>query len=179
METTSTPVSAQQRQLFWADISTIQDIDWIPADARLFPVRAWEWSIWFVFILAGSIATALIADWDGWIVWIAISTVNLALYGLVWFLIRKSCAATAYAFREQDVLARKGWLFQQTHVVPLAKIQHLVIKTGPIEKRYGLATLKLHTAAGSFTDISVVGLTADQAAQLKEWITQQNQSHVG
>jgi membrane protein YdbS with pleckstrin-like domain len=175
--TQAQPLAAQQKQLFWADISTIVDINWIPADARLVPVRTWEWTIWFLVLVAIAIAGGVVADLVGWIWWSIIGIFFTCLYITVWFLIRKSCEATAYAFRDQDVLSRKGWLFQQTHVVPVHKIQHMVIKTGPIEKRYGLATLKLHTAAGSFTDIPVVGLTAEQAAQLKDWITHQNLRH--
>jgi membrane protein YdbS with pleckstrin-like domain len=179
MEAAQQPLTGVQQQLFWADIGTIQTIDWVAADRRLLPVWVWEWSIWFLFIAGAAITGVILLDLSSVWVWLAVALSLLALYGLAYFLIQKSWAGTAYAFREQDLLARKGWLFQETHVVPLQKIQHLVIKTGPIEKRYQLATLKLYTAAGTFSDISVVGLTGEQAALLKEWITRQNQRHDG
>lgn len=149
----------------------------MPVHRSLAPVLIWEWSIWFIVLTGVATALLFVFNWTNWIGISLLSIGFLLLYGLVVWLIRKSVAVSAYAFREHDLLSRKGWLFQQTNVVPLNKIQHIVIKTGPIEKRYGLASLKVLTAAGSLAEITIAGLTSEEAARLKDWITNQNQVH--
>ena len=105
---------------------------------------------------------------------IATSLVTSSLRTFVKFSIAFSYSPirqNANAKREHDVLFRKGWLFQQMHIVPLSKIQHCVIKKGPLERKYKLASLQLFTAANSsFADIKIGGLTEEQAERLKEWV---------
>lgn len=76
----------------------------------------------------------------------------------------------AWALREKDIIFKKGWLFQSTHIVPFIKVQHCVMHSGPISRRYGLASIKLMTAASQNIDISINGLKQETAEQLKVFI---------
>ncbi len=78
-----------------------------------------------------------------------------------------------YAIREKDVLYRSGWLVQKMRIVPLNRIQHISVQSGPIERMFGLSSVSLFTAGNHDADFSIKGLKAETAQQLKEWITAQ------
>lgn len=81
-----------------------------------------------------------------------------------------------YAVREKDILYKTGWIFQDLHMVPFNRLQHCVVNMGPIERRFGLATLSLYTAASEGKDITIHGLLQTEAEQLKELVIQQIQA---
>ncbi len=54
--------------------------------------------------------------------------------------------------------------------IPFNRIQHTEISRGPIERKYELSTLKIYTAGGSTSDLSIPGLEAEEAEQLKEFV---------
>lgn len=81
----------------------------------------------------------------------------------------------AYAIRQKDLLYQTGWLFQKTHMIPYDRIQHCIVNSGPLERRFGLATLSVFTAAGDDKDITLHGLNKADADAMKEWILQQIQ----
>ena len=75
-----------------------------------------------------------------------------------------------YAFRKHDVLFKKGLIFKSTHISPYIRLQHVVIKQGWYAKKLGLATLVMYTAANNFSDISIPGLTLDEAERWKSFL---------
>lgn len=81
-----------------------------------------------------------------------------------------------YAVREKDILYKTGWIFQNLHMVPFNRLQHCVVNMGPIERKFGLATLSLYTAASEGKDITIQGLPQTEAEQLKELVIQQIQA---
>lgn len=75
-----------------------------------------------------------------------------------------------YAFRQHDVLFRDGLIFKTTHISPFIRLQHVVIKQGWYAKKLGLATLVMYTAANNFSDISIPGLTLEDAEKWKSFL---------
>ena len=75
-----------------------------------------------------------------------------------------------YAFRQHDVLYTSGLIFKSTHIIPYIRLQHVVIKQGWYAKRLGLATLQLHTAANDNVDVSIPGLTLEDAERWKSFL---------
>lgn len=53
-----------------------------------------------------------------------------------------------YEIDEQEVDLQHGWLVITRTLVPMAQIQHVDTRRGPLERRFGLATVVLYTAAG-------------------------------
>ena len=51
---------------------------------------------------------------------------------------------------------------------PFSRVQHVSMKRGPIDRRYGLAVLQLRTAGGHIT---IPGLRHDVAERLKQMVT--------
>lgn len=77
----------------------------------------------------------------------------------------------AYALREKDIFFKKGWIFRKAVVVPFERIQHCEVNRGPIDRYFGLASLKVFTAGGSSSDLSIPGITEERAHRLKDYIT--------
>lgn len=94
----------------------------------------------------------------------------LVLVGFIMLLSLQSYRHQAYALRERDIVWKKGWIWRSITVVPFNRIQHTEIEQGPIERLFGLSTLKIYTAGGSSSDISIPGLTPDIAHRLKDYI---------
>ena len=93
--------------------------------------------------------------------------VTAVLTGLVLVAVERRCAAWAYLEREDDLLVRRGVLVRRTSVVPYGRMQYVDVTAGPLARRYGLATVTLHTAAAA-TDAFVPGLRAAEASRLRD-----------
>lgn len=76
----------------------------------------------------------------------------------------------SYALREKDLIYRSGWLWKDMTTAPFNRVQHVSIDQGPIERKFNLAKLKIYTAGGKASDMSIPGLTPVTANELKEFI---------
>lgn len=94
----------------------------------------------------------------------------LVITGLLVLLPLLSYKKKKYAFRQHDVLFKKGLIFKSTHISPYIRLQHVVIKQGWYAKKLGLATLVMYTAANNFSDISIPGLTLEEAERWKSFL---------
>lgn len=80
---------------------------------------------------------------------------------------------SGYALRSKDILFRRGWLIRKARVVPLNRVQHVSVQSGPIERRFGLASVSIYTAGSGSSDFTIKGITEEKAQQIKEWISNQ------
>lgn len=78
-----------------------------------------------------------------------------------------SIRRSRYSLRDFELLWEHGWFFHRQHVIPFNRIQHLVVHSNPISRKFGLVRLGIFTAAGEAKDVSIPGLTAATADQLK------------
>lgn len=76
-----------------------------------------------------------------------------------------------FALREKDILYRRGFIVNKITVIPFNRIQHVSTTRGILDKSFGIANLKIYTAGGSGSDISIPGLHPDLALQLKEAVS--------
>ncbi len=53
-----------------------------------------------------------------------------------------------YELREEEIDLKRGILWQRRTLVPLSRVQHVDTKSGPLQRRFGLATVEVYTAAG-------------------------------
>jgi len=116
------------------------------------------------FGLAAAAALGVfVASWLGVLVGVA------AVAGSVWawLLIDRNYRSWRYAEREQDLLVSHGVLFRQLVVVPYGRMQFVDVEAGPLERKFGIATVQLHTAAAS-TDARIPGVPPDEAARLRD-----------
>jgi membrane protein YdbS with pleckstrin-like domain len=72
-----------------------------------------------------------------------------------------------YLLREDDLLFRRGIMFQRFVSVPYGRMQLIDITRGPVGRMLGLADLKFMTAAAS-TGVMIPGLPDAEAAELRD-----------
>ena len=58
-------------------------------------------------------------------------------------------------------------MVQRLSVVPYGRMQFVEITAGPVERLFGLSTVKLHTAAAA-SDARIPGLHPNEAARLRD-----------
>jgi uncharacterized protein len=73
----------------------------------------------------------------------------------------------------------QGYLFYSDTIVPFGRIQHIDVDQGPVQRRYGLATLSVHTAGSHNDTVSLPGLLHTDALALREMIRAHIQSKQG
>jgi hypothetical protein len=83
-----------------------------------------------------------------------------------WF-VRRRIRAWGYAERADDLLVRRGVMFSRLSVVPYGRMQFIDVTAGPVERSFGLATVRMHTAAAA-SDARIPGLPRDEAARLRD-----------
>ena len=98
---------------------------------------------------------------------VAVLLVLAATLVLAVVLVERQVAAWGYAERDDDLLVRRGVLVRRLSVVPYGRMQYVDVVAGPLDRRYGLATVVLHTAAAA-TDARLPGLRAEEAARLRD-----------
>ena len=87
--------------------------------------------------------------------------------GLLLVAVERRVAAWGYLERADDLLVRRGVLVRRTSVVPYGRMQYVDVTAGPLARRYGLATVTMHTAAAA-TDATIPGLRDDEARRLRD-----------
>jgi membrane protein YdbS with pleckstrin-like domain len=75
-----------------------------------------------------------------------------------------------YALRQRDILYTKGLLWHVRTSIPFNRIQHAELKQGPLERLYGLHSLKVYTAGGQSSDLVIPGLQEETALSVKDFI---------
>lgn len=81
--------------------------------------------------------------------------------------VRRRVRAWSYAERDDDLLVRRGVLFSRLSVVPYGRMQFIDVTAGPVERSFGLATVRLHTAAAA-SDARIPGLSRAEADRLRD-----------
>jgi len=76
-----------------------------------------------------------------------------------------------FALREQDVSYRRGLIFHSVTVVPLNRIQHSELVRGPFARLFGLSSVKIYTAGGSTSDVTIPGMDLAVAEKVRDFIT--------
>ncbi|AWI26547.1 PH domain-containing protein [Flavobacterium pallidum] len=74
----------------------------------------------------------------------------------------------AYAFREHDVIFRRGVIATNTIVIPYNRVQHVSLHEGFISRMFGLAKVEIFTAGGGSSDIEIPGIEKVEAENIKQ-----------
>jgi membrane protein YdbS with pleckstrin-like domain len=75
--------------------------------------------------------------------------------------------AIGYMLRDDDLLFRRGIMFQRFVAVPYGRMQLVDINRGPLARAVGLSELKLVTAAAA-SNVTIPGLPEQDADELRD-----------
>lgn len=69
---------------------------------------------------------------------------------------------------DTGIAIESGVIWRSCIALPRVRIQHTDVSQGPLERRYGIGTLKLYTAGSRHTRIELPGLNHDDAIALRD-----------
>lgn len=82
---------------------------------------------------------------------------------------------SGYAIREKDIMYRSGWLQRRTRIVLISRIQHISVQSGPLERRFGLASVSVYTAGSAAADFTIKGIKEETAKKIKAWVSSETE----
>lgn len=156
-------------------------VTWTRVDVRYITVRMITGVIGWVVTLT-IIAVPIVLDIIGIIslpLWLELV---VAIGALLWaavdiFLIPRRIRAIGYHERPDDLLIRRGLLFQKVVAVPYGRLQYVDIEAGPLMRRFQLCTVQLKTASAA-TDAVIPGAHRDEGARLREELSARGQARL-
>lgn len=147
-------------------LPTISDVDWRPLHRSFVRQQQFRRVLLVSAALVGAVVFQPFAGLPLPAVGaIASVAVALAIMYLLWPTI--DFPRRGYALREHDMLHKHGVLFRTVTAVPFNRIQHVEISSNPLDRWFGIGSLKLFTAGGSGGDLSIHGLPLERAEQLR------------
>ena len=75
-------------------------------------------------------------------------------------------ARLRYLVHEGGLRIRRGVLWRKVIWIPISRVQHTDFSQGPLQRRFGLATMTVHTAGTAGASISLAGLEYEMASRL-------------
>jgi len=134
--------------------------------------------------IASIVMTALIlvaifyavSEWLDWITFIPAQFHKYVYIGILAISILSLVSAyfgfafKGYALRQKDILYRSGWITKEWVHVPFSRAQHSEVSQGVLDRFFGLAKLKVFTAGGSKSDLTIPGLPMQKAHDMKQFI---------
>lgn len=76
-----------------------------------------------------------------------------------------------YALRERDIIFSKGYIQLSTIILPFNRVQHVEISRSFLARKLNLSTLKIYTAGDSGSDLTISGLSQNDAHSINTYIT--------
>ncbi len=81
---------------------------------------------------------------------------------------------TSWLLDDAGFNLRRGQWWRSETRVPQSRVQHLDVRRGPLQRRFGLSTLVIHTAGTRYSAVTVDGLDAEDAERLRDALARQD-----
>lgn len=138
---------------------------WIQAE------RAAGGVLWGLIALGslGGLIFSLLREERSW-AWQATLVVLLLLGLLGLWLWRRPVrlqAHLSYRLDAEALTIQRGYLWRHWTSVPRARVQYVDLVSGPIDQRYGLSKLVIHTAGSNHAEVELPGLSKESALALR------------
>jgi membrane protein YdbS with pleckstrin-like domain len=148
------------------------DTAWRTPSPRLLTLRRLEVGLVALLLSAGLFALLLSRS----VAAAAIAAAAVLVAGAVGeVVVSRRVRSWGYAEREEDLLVRRGVLFFRMSVIPYGRMQFIDVSAGPLERAFGLATVRMHTAAAA-SDARIPGLVADEASRVRDRLAELGES---
>jgi membrane protein YdbS with pleckstrin-like domain len=97
----------------------------------------------------------------------AIPAALAVVFLIALILVPRRVRSIGYQLRRDDLLFRRGLMFQRFVSVPYGRMQLVDINRGPLDRAVGLSELRFVTAAAA-TGVAIPGLVAADAEELRD-----------
>lgn len=143
-----------------------------PVDPRTVAVWRWAALLGAIPIAAAAavftVSMLIAGDPVGDILWVTYPLLVAALGLHAWWYPAARYRRLRYRVDPIGITITDGILWRTQSSLARVRIQHTDISQGPLQRRYGVATLKLYTAGSRFTKIELPGLACDDAVKLRD-----------
>lgn len=117
-----------------------------------------------IAVVAAMVVVLAIRRWTGvafplWILPVAVAGTS----ALAWWWAGVDHSRWSWRLTADLFEVRHGVLVRRVHLVPRSRIQNVTTTGGPLQRRYGLVTLTVHTAGARTRNVSIEDLDAGHA----------------
>lgn len=145
---------------------------WHQPSLRLLTLRRLQMGIVTALFLLAGVAGPLFAGSP--VVSLVLGLIVLGFGLIAWVVTGRRFRAWGYLQRADDLLVRRGVMFRRLSVVPYGRMQFVDVTAGPFERLFGLATVRLHTAAAA-SDARIPGLVGGDAQHLRDALAERGE----
>lgn len=132
-------------------------------------IAVWRWSV----LLWGA-GGAIVGSAAAWLflheltgLWVLVPPLALVATAIAaWRAPQLVWSNWSYELSDDALELAHGVLFKEHSVVPWSRVQHVDLSHGPLDRRYDLAQLKIHTASAK-TDAKLPGIGSGEAEELR------------
>lgn len=145
---------------------------WTPLDPNYLKVLRWRVMIvWPLLFAVTAISLGLLLT--SWLPPIICAAIAVPWTAFQYWRQGRLFRCWGYAERDTDLYVRRGLLFRSLSIIPYGRMQVVEVQAGPIQRAFNLASVELVTAGPS---VSVPGLNADEAAALRDRLSERGQT---
>jgi hypothetical protein len=142
-------------------------------DPRYVPCARAAGLVFAGIVLLGGLATGAVVLAVGggsraWAVVLALLAFGAWAAGMAWFYPPRKFAHCTWRLSAAGLEIRRGVWFRHWISVPRARVQHTDVERGPLARRYGLATLVVHTAGQHDSQVQLDGLEHGVALAVRD-----------
>jgi uncharacterized protein len=132
----------------------------------------WTFTGILLIVVGGGLLATLLGTHAPLVSWLGSGAIAAVIFGPLMLASQWGPAVryrTTWVRLDTDGLEYEhGWLWRHHISVPRSRIQHTDVTQGPYERRFGLATLVVHTAGTAHASISIEGLSHETALAFRD-----------
>jgi hypothetical protein len=150
-----------------------------PRDPRALALERVAWRIAWAWVSAPAFAAAALvgfalrpAPWISLLLWAGASALALGFAWLAHVWPRAVHRHAAYRVTRDGIEIHGGVVWRSIVSVPRSRVQHTDVAQGPLQRRYGLATLLIYTAGTEHAEVDLGGLDRATALRIRDHLLQ-------
>lgn len=122
--------------------------------------------VWLLLIGGG--VFAFMNDGPLWVIGVLILAGVLMFFLFVYLLPKLRWNRWRYEVREQEIELQHGVIITRRTLIPMIRVQHVDTEQGPVLRKYGLAGIKISTAA---TVHEIPAVEMEEAEEMRKMIS--------
>jgi uncharacterized protein len=155
------------------ELPSAEDLDLQPIQPAYLKILRVEWLIsTLVLAVIAAVLIITISSVRNSYGWMILAGTVVIISFLHYLFQSKGFPYKTFAVREKDITYRYGWITRSIKICPFNRIQNCNLQSGPLERKYGLATLVIFTAGSDGADMRIPGLLQEDAENMRHFILQ-------
>ncbi len=116
-------------------------------------------------IIIGIVALIKSGNWYPLLIMLAVALLFF-LFGFIWS--KKYYQYSRWWFSGEGLYIQRGVFWRKRILVPQNRVQHTDVAQGPLDRKYQLGKLVMHTAGTRDASVTLSGITLEVANQLRD-----------